>query len=396
MEERKNVPAIRFAGFDDDWAQRKFSELYEPVAQKNDLTYGIDKNITVATMQYKTGIRVTEKEYLRTYNVFLLGDIAFEGHQSKEFRFGRFVENDIGDGIISHIFSVFRPKMKYNLLFWKYAINNERLMQPILSRCTKASTMMNDLVSTDFLEEFFLVPSVDEQRMIGTTISQIDHLITLHQRKYEKLAAVKKSMLEKLFPKEGSRYPEIRFAGFAAPWELRKLGDVFEEYSEKGHTELPPLTIIQGEGTIRRDESDRNLQYDAASLSSYKLVEEGDFIVHLRSFEGGLEKASTTGIISPAYHTFHGEGTDSRFYYLYFRSPRFIEKDLKPHVYGIRDGRSIDIEGMKTIDIPWTELGEQRVIGSYIEQLDTIIALHQRKLEKLKSIKKALLEKMFV
>ena len=164
------------------------------------------------------------------------------------------------------------------------------------------------------------------------------------------------------------------------------MGEVFEEYSEKGHEELPALTIIQGGGTIRRDASDRSLQYDKASLSNYKKVEAGDFIVHLRSFEGGLEMATALGIISPAYHTFHGEDTDSRFYYSYFRSSKFINQDLKPHVYGIRDGRSIDIQGMKTIEIPWTSFDEQKAIGDYIENLDRLITLHQRKRSRLSVI----------
>ena len=157
------------------------------------------------------------------------------------------------------------------------------------------------------------------------------------------------------------------------------MGEVFVEYSEKNHSELPPLTIIQGGGTIRRDESDRALQYDKGSLSNYKMVNKGDFIVHLRSFEGGLEKANSTGIISPAYHTLSGENTDTTFYYAYFRSKKFIESDLKPHVYGIRDGRSIDIEGMKTINIPYTILEEQRRIGKFIDSLDHLITLHQSK-----------------
>ena len=194
---------------------------------------------------------------------------------------------------------------------------------------------------------------------------------------------------------EKKNIPSIRFAGFTDAWEQRKLGEIFEEYSEKGHPELPALTIIQGGGTIRRDESDRSLQYDKASLANYKMVNDGDFIVHLRSFEGGLEKATTLGIISPAYHTFHGEGTDSRFYYSYFRSPKFIDQDLKPHVYGIRDGRSIDIEGMKTIEIPWTSFDEQKAIGDYIDALDNLITLHQRKYQKLATVKKSMLEKLF-
>ena len=191
------------------------------------------------------------------------------------------------------------------------------------------------------------------------------------------------------------KQPIFRFKGFSDDWEQRKLGDVFQEYSEKKHEELPPLTIIQGVGTILREESDRNLQYDKSSLSNYKMVKKNDFIVHLRSFEGGLEKANSDGIISPAYHTFHGDNTDSRFYYPFFRSRQFIDVLLKPHVYGIRDGKSIDIDGMKTIDIPVPVYEEQQKIGAYIENLDTLITLHHRKADALKTLKKGLLQKMF-
>ena len=170
---------------------------------------------------------------------------------------------------------------------------------------------------------------------------------------------------------------------------------MFKEYSEKNHTELPALTIIQGGGTVKREDSDRNLMYDKSNLSNYKMVRKDDFIVHLRSFEGGLEKSSSDGIISPAYHTFHGDVTDSRFYYPYFRSCEFIKHKLVPHVYGIRDGRSIDIDGMKTIEIPYTSIEEQRKIGDYLESIDDLITLHQRKCDEVKSLKKYMLQKMF-
>ena len=189
--------------------------------------------------------------------------------------------------------------------------------------------------------------------------------------------------------------PNIRFKGFTNDWEQRKLGDVFQEYSEKNHPELPALTIIQGGGTVLREESERKLQYDKSSLAGYKMVREDDFIVHLRSFEGGLEKSNHNGLISPAYHTFHGDEVDSRFYYPYFRSYEFIKHKLVPHVYGIRDGRSIDIDGMKTIEIPWTSYEEQKKIGDYIESLDTLITLHQRKCDETKKLKKFMLQKMF-
>ncbi|MGO5307831.1 restriction endonuclease subunit S [Agathobacter sp. LCP21S3_B2] len=189
--------------------------------------------------------------------------------------------------------------------------------------------------------------------------------------------------------------PKIRFKGFTKDWEQRKLGDVFKEYSEKNHTELSALTIIQGGGTVKREESDRNLMYDTSNLSNYKMVRKDDFIVHLRSFEGGLEKSSLDGIISPAYHTFHSDMADSRFYYPYFRSYEFIKHKLVSHVYGIRDGRSIDIDGMKTIEIPYTSIEEQRKIGDYLDCLDHLITLHQRKCDQTKNLKKYMLQKMF-
>jgi type I restriction enzyme S subunit len=199
----EKVPKIRFDGFTGDWEQRKFSELYARSSEKNDGSIGMDKNITVATMQFKNDVKVSSAEYLKTYYTFNVGDIAFEGHQSKEFRYGRFVENDIGNGIVSHIFAVFRPIQEYDLYFWKYAINNEALMQRILARSTKASTMMHDLVTNDFLNETFLVPSVDEQKQIGAFLNKLDRLITLHQQKCNALKEFKKYMLQNMFPQKG-------------------------------------------------------------------------------------------------------------------------------------------------------------------------------------------------
>ena len=194
-----DIPKIRFNGFTNAWEQRKFRELYKKSSEKNDGSIGMNKNITVATMQYKEDVKVSTDDYLKTYYTLKLGDIAFEGHQSKEFRFGRFVENDIGDGIVSHIFAVFRPIVDYDLNFWKYAINHEGLMQRVLSRSTKASTMMHDLVTNDFLNEEFPVPKLKEQKKIGEYFISLDHLITLHQHKYEELLKIKEFMLKKMF-----------------------------------------------------------------------------------------------------------------------------------------------------------------------------------------------------
>ena len=193
-------PEIRFEGFTDPWEQRKFGELYRPVSEKNDMSFGRDRIISVANMYFNSVVYVTEDSYLATYNVMRLGDIAFEGNRSKSFAHGRFVENTIGDGIVSHVFKVFRPVgNNFDLSYWKHAINNEKLMKDVLTRSTKASTMMHELVSSDFLKESTLVPSLDEQRAIGTAIDSIDNLITLHQRKLDLLMNTKKSLLDKMF-----------------------------------------------------------------------------------------------------------------------------------------------------------------------------------------------------
>ena len=220
-------------------------------------------------------------------------------------------------------------------------------------------------------------PSLDEQKKIGDYFKRLDHLITLHQYKLY-MGVYRKGTILTYF------------------WEQRKFSKIFEEYSEKKHEELPPLTIIQGGGTVLREESNRNMQYDESSLSNYKMVKKDDFILHLRSFEGGLEKANTNGIISPAYHTFHGEHTDSIFYYSFFRSKYFIDVLLKPHVYGIRDGKSVDVEGMKSILVPFPTYDEQKLIGNFIERIDHLITLHQSEVERLKKAKQFFLDKMFI
>ena len=179
------VPEIRFYGFTYDWEQRKFGELYSKVSEKNDLSFGADKIISVANMYFKEEVKESSDEYMRTYNVMRLGDIAFEGNKSKNYSHGRFVENTIGDGIVSHVFDVFRPTTSYDLLFWKYLINNEGVMGRIMARCTNASTMMTNLVASDFLKEKILVPSLKEQKKIGAYFDSLDHLITLHQRQHK-------------------------------------------------------------------------------------------------------------------------------------------------------------------------------------------------------------------
>lgn len=284
-------PKIRFKGFDDDWEQRKFGELYSKVSEKNDLSFGADKIISVANMYFKEEVKESSDEYMRTYNVMRLGDIAFEGNKSKNYSHGRFVENTIGDGIVSHVFDVFRPTTSYDLLFWKYLINNEGIMGRIMARCTNASTMMTNLVASDFLKEKILVPSLKEQKKIGAYFDSLDHLITLHQRKCDETKKLKNYMLQKMFPQNGQTVPEIRFSGFTDVWEQRKFGDLADyKKGPFGSALKKDIFVPKSDTTVKVYEQQNAINKDwhleryfitekyANKLSGFR-VEGGDIIV---------------------------------------------------------------------------------------------------------------------
>ncbi|WP_225361725.1 restriction endonuclease subunit S [Lacticaseibacillus rhamnosus] len=198
-KDTRNVPALRFKGFSDAWEKRKFGELYSKTSEKNDGSFGPDKIISVATMSWKTNVRISNEGYLATYNVLRKGDIAFEGNRSKKFSFGRFVENDIGDGIVSHVFVVFRPKVPPVISYWKYFIHNEFVMRNILRKSTIKATMMTNLSSHDFLRQTLCTPSFKEQENIGNFLERLDSLIAATQSKLSSLETLKKALLQGLF-----------------------------------------------------------------------------------------------------------------------------------------------------------------------------------------------------
>lgn len=406
-----NTPKIRFKGFTDDWEQRKFSELYAKSSEKNDGSIGMDKNITVATMQFKEDVKVSTAEYLKTYYTFNLGDIAFEGHQSKEFRYGRFVENDIGNGIVSHIFAVFRPIREYDLHFWKYAINNEALMQRILSRSTKASTMMHDLVTNDFLNETFLVPSLDEQRRIGVFLDTLDHLITLHQRKCDETKQLKKFMLQKMFPKNGEKNPEIRFEGFTDDWEQRKLSELTTMHARIGWQNLRTSEFLDSgdymlitgtdfqDGVIdystchyvekERYDQDKNIQIQNGSILITK-----DGTLGKVAYVQGLMMPTTlnAGVFNV---TIKNENImDGKYLFQYLKAPFLMDYVSKKATGGTIKHLNQSILVDFPVEMPKTE--EQVKISRYFTALDHLITLHQRKCEKLKELKKFMLQNMFV
>ena len=396
-------PKIRFKGFTKDWEQRKLIDYLEVSSEKNRDNRFTKEDVLSVSGEY--GI-VNQIEFqgrsfagasVSNYGVVENGDVVYTKSPLKSNPYGIIKTNKGIPGIVSTLYAVYKPKeitdSKFVQIYFELDSRMNSYMHPLVNKGAKNDMKVS---AENALKGMVSFPKKDEQEMISLYFSTLDNLITLHQRKCEQTKKLKKYMLQKMFPQNGAKVPEIRFDGFTYDWEQRKFGEVFQEYSEKNHPELPALTIIQGGGTVLREESDRNLQYNKSSLSGYKMVCENDFIVHLRSFEGGLEKSNHKGLISPAYHTFHGDNVDSRFYYPYFRSYEFIKHKLVPHVYGIRDGRSIDIDGMKTIEIPYTSYEEQKKIGDYIQSLDHLITLHQRKCDELKKMKKYMLQNMFI
>ncbi len=406
MQDNEKKPALRFKGFTDPWEQRKFSELYEKVSRKNDLTYGKDDIISVANMYYKAESYITDENYLLTYNVFEMGDIAFEGNKSKNFAHGRFVENTIGNGIVSHVFDVFKPRMtNYDLQFWKYAINNERIMGPILLRSTKASTMMTNLVADDFLQENFLIPCYEEQKKIGEFLNQLDTLITLHQRKYEKLVNIKKSMLDKMFPQNGESVPEIRFKGFTDPWEQRKLGEiaVFSKgvgYSKNDLCEEGTPIILYGRLYTKYETCIFDVDTFVKEKAGGVYSKGGEVIVPASGetaedisiasvvVKPGILLGGDLNIVSPTAEY------DSAFLALTISSGA-----THKYLSSLAQGKSVvhlHNADIQSVSAKFPTKREQEKIHLLFGKIDTLITLHQRKLEKLQNIKKSCLEKMFV
>ena len=195
MKKNNKKPKLRFSGYTDDWEQRKFSDLYAPLVERNSDLLPYNKTLSVATMTYKTDGNGAADSSLANYKRLRTGDIAFEGHTSKSFRYGRFVLNDVGDGIMSPRFSALRPLAQMPTNFWKYYIHYEPIMRKVLVASTKAGTMMNELVIDEFLKSSVLVPSIEEQTRIGGILKNIDNLITLHQSKLKSLKFIYKIFL---------------------------------------------------------------------------------------------------------------------------------------------------------------------------------------------------------
>ena len=414
MTKKSDAPAIRFKEFSDAWEQRKLGDISEIKTGPFGSTLHADDYVSdgtpiITTEHFKTGAlprsknglpQVSDSDYKRlTAYTLDDGDIVFSRVGSVDINalITPFQSNWLFSGRVLRV----RPQTDISSKFLHTRLETESIKTDIRTRAV-GQTMPS--INTEILKitPLVLPSSAAEQEQIGSYFAALDHLITLHQRKFEKLTNVKKSMLEKMFPQNGSSYPEIRFKGFTDPWEQRKVGDLLIERNQQApmSDEYPLMAFIANEGVAPKGE-----RYDRSALVTdtvnklYKKTEKGDFIYSSNNLETGSIGLNKYGkaCISPVYSIFEPTGiADSD-----FLGRRLVRKDFINAMVKWRQGviygqwRIHESDFLK-IEITVPSVEEQRKIGTYLDKLDHLITLHQRELEKLQKIKKSMLEKMFV
>lgn len=394
MITEQHVPQFRFKGFSDSWEQRKFSELFQKSSEKNtNLSFSRSQVLTGATMTDSDRDINSDDDYMKTYNVIHVGDILFEGHTSKQFAFGRFVLDDYRDGIVSHVFDIYRPKAKMNLSFWKYYIHDENVMRPILVRATSNARMLNALSSSEFLKQSVFVPSENEQAKIGNLLEQIDSTIALHQRKLELLKRLKQGYLQKLFPQNGENVPELRFKGYSDAWKKRKLGELAEFINGRAYKQ--DELLASGKYPVLRVGNfytNDKWYYSNLELPEKYYAEEGD-LLYTWSATFGPHIWIGPKVI---YHYHIWKVALKNIFEKDF-ALQFFEADRVRLLNSTNGSTMIHVtkKDMESKGILLPDVYEQRTIGDLLKRVDHLIAATQCKLDLLKKLKKGYLQKMF-
>ncbi|EMF49682.1 Type I restriction-modification system, specificity subunit S [Streptococcus parauberis KRS-02109] len=406
----KKSPQLRFEGFTDDWEDRELGEEFKKVSERNDGSFGRDHWISVAKMYFQSPEKVQSNNIdTRTY-VMREGDIAFEGHPNSEFKFGRFVANDIGAGVVSELFPIYKHQHEYDNNYWKNAIQIERIMAPIFAKSiTSSGNSSNKLDTKHFLRQKILIPQINEQKKMGSFFKQLDNTIALHQRKLDLLKEQKKGYLQKMFPKNGAKVPELRFSGFADDWEERKLGDISKVIDPHPSHRAPAATE---EGIPFIGIGDVNevgkINYKTARIVDAKIFDEHHNRYDLSIPSIGIGRVASLGkvirlrddigkyVVSPTMSVIQfTNNNDLDFLYSNMNTPIF-QKQFKSFSNG-STRQSVGIQDLRIlmVSLP-VDIDEQQKIGSFFKKIDDTIALHQRKLDLLKEQKKGFLQKMFV
>lgn len=240
--------------------------------------------------------------------------------------------------------------------------------------------------------------SLPEQSAIGSLFRTFDDLLNSYKGNLVNYQSLKATMLSKMFPKAGQTVPEIRLDGFEGESTIKRADVIFKSVSEKNRASLPVLSASQVDGMVLRDEIGIDIKYDEAALNNYKVVKPGQFVIHLRSFQGGLALSKLEGITSPAYTIIDfidKKNSIPDFWNSILTSRDFIKR-LETVTYGIRDGKSISFKDFSSLKFVYPELEEQQAIASYFSSLDQLITSYQEKISQLETLKKKLLQDMFI
>ena len=405
MTEQAKVPAIRFAGFTDPWEQRKASEVFQIVDDRGHPTLPVLSATQNQGMIYRddSGRYIGHDESNEIgYKRVLPGDFVVH---LRSFQ-GGFAHSQY-EGITSPAYTVFRAKepTSHSDRFWKHWFMSEHFIAG-LSTVTYGIRDGRSISVDEFMNTFLAFPAVEEQAAISRLFDYLDDLITLHQRKYDKLVILKKSMLEKMFPKDGESVPEIRFAGFTDPWEQRKLGEFSKKKTTKNVDGALSETFTNSaeQGVISQlDYFDHDITNDA-NISGYYVVQPDDFVYNPRISVTApcgpinRNRLNRAGVMSPLYTVFSVDtSVDKTYLEHYFKTSRWHDFMFLEGNTGARSDRfSISDATFFEMPIWYPEISEQIAIAKQLETMDSLITLHQRKLELLQNIKKSLLDKMFV
>ena len=405
-----NKPNIRFKGFTDDWEQRK---LGDSLLLLKDGTHGTHadanegplllsaKNIKDGTIKWDdTDRRISLEEYEKIHSKFNLksGDVLLT------------IVGSIGETAIlqdsesltfQRSVAFLRPQNDITSEFLYSEIQSEHFQKELESR--KSTSAQPGIYLGDLAEIPLYFPSViDEQKKIGQYFSTLDHLITLHQRKCDETKKLKKFMLQKMFPKNGEKNPEIRFAGFTDAWEQRKLGDILERRIEQRRqsADYPRLAFASGQGVIPLSERKTNNREQLTKdefTKKYLVTEMNDIVYNPANVKyGAIDRNKFgRGLISPIYVTFTTR-EDAGFIERIVTSHEFQQKALRFEEGTVTKRQSVNPEDFVMLDILLaSNKSEQKKVSVFFDTLDHLITLHQRKCDKLKLIKKFMLQNMF-
>ena len=408
-------PEIRFKGYTDEWEQRKLSDIYDsignafvgtatPYYAEQGHFYLESNNVKDGQINHNSEIFINDEFYEKQKDKWLhTGDMVMV--QSGHVGHAAVIPEEL-DNTAAHALIMFRnPKEEIEPYFLNYEYQTDKAKKKI-ENITTGNTIKHILASD--MQEFVVdVPNYEEQKVIASYFRNIDHLITLHQRKCDEVKSLKKYMLQKMFPQNEQKVPEIRFEGFTEAWEQRKLKEVLSFLKDGTHgthadTVDGPLLLSAKnikDGTIRWDEADRRISQDEyEKIHSKFSLKKGDVLLTIVGSIGetailkdpeGITFQRSVAFLRP------NEYISSDFLYAKIQTPAF-QKDLEsrkstsaqPGIY-LGDLAEIPVEYAPSLE-------EQIKIGEYFWQLDHLITLHQQKCEELKKIKKFMLQKMFV